>query len=255
MQPVSAQQPAGSREHPSPGDSAFRDSRASRVTTTFGAVGKVPAGRGDGAARLQHRPSRPGCGGPAVRSRRRAGAAEPARGAAEPGPAPRRSQGGSRYGGGIAPSSPGPLRDAHGRTPGIPRAGGGGGGGGGEGRMPATVPAISLPRPAPEHGDGRREQAHSPLSHHQRALDPQPPRPGRGGRGAEEALPRRPARLGSHSAPVRPHLPPRWEPSLPPEPPLSPCPGEERERRGLGEGSGSGRERGARYWPTYHQSP
>lgn len=86
---------------------------ASRVTTSFRAVGKVPAGRA-GRAAPPARPSRPGAG-----YGRRAGAAEPGPGGgrARPGGCtarPRLPQGGSRHGGWKAPSSPGPLRDAHG---------------------------------------------------------------------------------------------------------------------------------------------
>lgn len=240
MPPVSAQQPAESREHPSPGDSVFRDSGARRVTTSFRAVGKVPAGRVDRAAHLRHRPSRPGYGGPAVRdpAAGRGGRARPGVCAARP----RLSKGGSRHGGWTAPSSSRPLRDAHGRTPGIPGAGGGGGGGG---RMPATVPGIYLPRPAPGHGDERREHhTHlSPIIKEPLTRSPRTGPRGTGSRGgALAALPGwGPARLRC--------APTSRRGGSPPSPRSRPSP-RARGRRGRAGGWGRGAVRGEREEPV-----
>lgn len=121
--------------------------------------------------------------------------------------------------------------------------------------MPATAPGIIYPCPAPRHGDGRREQRHSPLPHARNSPAAGLARVGGGRKGRGEKR-RPPAALlspapgtagrGCRSASARPRLTPRWQPSPPPppppEPPPFPCPGEERERRGLGEGSDSGRE-------------
>lgn len=169
MEPVSAQQPAASREHPSPGDSVFRDSGARRVTTSFRAVGKVPAGRADRAAHLQHRPSRLGCGGPCSPGQGRQGRQSPARGLRRP-PPPQQGRLTARgMDGSVLLGSPPRRPRAHARHP--------------QGRRrrrrrrrrrkDAGHRARDLFTPPGSRAQRREEGApHSPLPHHQRALDP-----------------------------------------------------------------------------------
>lgn len=199
------------------------ETRGPRGTVTSEAVGEVSTGRADEAARPQQRALTPR----ARVVRRHPLAPGPGRGGAAPAPPP-------ALGEPTAPASPaeqGRLAARRGRL--RPPQGSAGAGGTGRGGTPATVPGPFTPSrlPGTETGEGSSGAQLSPT--HPTDLRCRGRKTERRG-GAP--LPPSPARPGG----CRSVWVPRWEPS-PPEPALSPWPGEERERRGLGEESGSGR--------------